>query len=412
MQSTLSFSFRASELIEQLKRSFNETLTGYWQIELVKVNGAIEANQANSGKLWYIAVVQGRVICSGSEKLSWASFLETLKSYISRLQTTQSKQALELLKQELSAKETPLLSKIIVEMANMKLVSHDDVMKALRLKILSDLDCYLFDYAGQAQFIPEPELLINAPMRGFELSGLLTEAMSRQMQWRQLRSYVPSLDSTLMLKSDAIEGSDLSAAQKQQLQNLLGQGRTLQAIAYHMGQDPLSVAKIFANLIGKGLVEAKEPKSETAYTDLQPEIFIVDDSLILVEQFRHLVTSWGYRVNYSNNALTAVQTMLEFKPVAIFLDVNMPGASGFDLIKQIRRQPQISSLPLVLLTAEKTVSNQWRAQWASCKFLAKPRTSAEIPVFRTELRQMLEEIAPNANTQNSTVNSQPIAINS
>lgn len=412
MQSTLSFSFRASELTEQLKRSFNETLTGYWQIELVKVNGAIQANQASSGKFWYIAVVQGRVICSGSEKLSWASFLETLKSYISRLQTTQSKQALELLKQELSAKETPLLSKIIVEMANMKLVSHDDVMKALRLKILSDLDWYLFDYAGQAQFIPEPELLINAPMRGFELSGLLTEAMSRQMQWRQLRSYVPSLDSTLILKSDAIEASDLSAAQKQQLQNLVKQGRTLGAIAYHMGQDPLSVAKTFASLIGKGLVEAKNPKSETAKTDLQLEIFIVDDSPILVEQFRHLVTSWGYRVHYSNNALTAVQTMLESKPVAIFLDVNMPGASGFDLIKQIRRQPHLSSLPLVLLTAEKTVSNQWRAQWASCKFLAKPRTSAEIPVFRTELRQMLEEIVPIANTQNSTVNSQPIAINS
>jgi CheY-like chemotaxis protein len=72
----------------------------------------------------------------------------------------------------------------------------------------------------------------------------------------------------------------------------------------------------------------------------------------------------------------------------------MPGASGFDLIKQIRRQPQLTSIPLVLLTAEKTVSNQWRAQWASCKFLAKPRTSAEIPVFRTELRQMLEEMAP------------------
>lgn len=412
MQSTLSFSFRASELTEQLKRSFNETLTGYWQIELVKVNGAIQANQASSGKLWYIAVVQGRVICSGSEKLSWASFLETLKSYISRLQTAQSKQALELLKQELSAKETPLLSKIIVEMANIKLVSPDDVMKALRLKILSDLDWYLFDYAGQAQFIPEPELLINAPMRGFELSGLLTEAMSRQMQWRQLRSYVPSLDSTLMLKSDAIEASDLSATQKQQLQNLVKQGRTLGAIAYHMGQDPLSVAKTFASLIGKGLVEAKSPNSETGKTDLQLEIFIVDDSPILVEQFRHLVTSWGYRVNYSNNALTAVQTMLESKPVAIFLDVNMPGASGFDLIKQIRRQPDLSSLPLVLLTAEKTVSNQWRAQWASCKFLAKPRTSAEIPVFRTELRQMLEEIVPIANTQNSNVNSQPIAINS
>lgn len=405
MTSNLSFSFRACELTEQLKRTFNETLTGYWQIELVRVNGAIEASKASDGKLWYLAVVQGRVICSGSEKLSWASFLKTLKSYTSRLQTTQSKQALEQLQQELSAKETPLLSKMIVEMANMKLVSHDDVMKALRLKILSDLDWYLFDYAGQAEFIPEPELLINAPMRGFELSGLLTEAISRQMQWKQLRAYVPSMDSTLVLKSEAVEASNISAAQKQQLQNLVKQGRTLQEIAYLMGQDPLFVAKTFANLIKKGLVEAKQPKTETANTDLQPEIFIVDDSPILVEQFRHLVTNWGYRVNYSNNALTAVQTMQESKPAVIFLDINMPGASGFDLIKQIRRQPQLSSLPLVLLTAEKTVSNQWRAQWASCKFLAKPRTSAEVPVFRTELRQMLEEMAPIANTQPLAVSS-------
>ena len=130
---------------------------------------------------------------------------------------------------------------------------------------------------------------------------------------------------------------------------------------------------------------------------MQPEIFIVDDSPILVEQFRHLVVSWGYRVNHSHNALTAVQTMLEFKPAVIFLDINMPGASGFDLIKQIRRQPQLSSIGLVLLTAEKTVSNQWRAQWANCKFLAKPSTTAQIPVFRTELRQLLEEMVPKVN---------------
>lgn len=398
MQSTLGFSFRASELGEQLRQAFNETLTGYWQIELAKANGAIEQSEASSEK-WYLAVVQGRVVCSGTQKLSWASFLETLKSYLPRLQTADAKQALALLQQELSSKQTPLLSKVIAEMANMKLLSHDDVIKALRLKILSDLDTYLQDYAGQAQFIPEPELLVNAPMRGFELSSLLTEAVSRQTQWKQLRTYVPCVDSKLILKPEAIEGSDLSEPQKQQLQNIVKQGRTLRAVAISMGKDPLEVAKTFANLISKGLVQAIEPKTDSTNTSLQPEIFIVDDSPILVEQFRHLVVSWGYRVNYSHNALTAVQTMLEFKPAAIFLDINMPGASGFDLIKQIRRQPQLSSIGLVLLTAEKTVSNQWRAQWASCKFLAKPRTSAEIPVFRTELRQLLEELVPKVSNQ-------------
>jgi CheY-like chemotaxis protein len=391
MQATLSFSFRASELTEQLKQAFNETLTGYWQIQLVK------ADRVGTSKFWHLAVIQGRVICSGSEKLSWKSFLEILKRYASRLQNSQAKQTFKQLEQELSIKETPLLSKIVAEMENMKLLSHDDVKQALRLKVLSDLDTYLFDYEGEAKFIAEPELLVNAPIRGFELSGLLTETVKRQMQWKQLRSYVPSPESFLLLKPEAIAGSDLSAAQKQNLQNLVQQGKTLNAIASAMGKDPLEAAKIFSLLIKKGLVEVSQQESESSHPNLQPEIFIVDDSSILVQQFCQLVKSWGYRVKYSNDSLIAVDKILESKPMAIFLDINMPGVSGFELIKQIRRQPEIASIPLVLLTAEKTVSNQWRAQWASCKFLAKPHTPAEISGFRTDLRTILEEIAPTAN---------------
>jgi CheY-like chemotaxis protein len=310
-------------------------------------------------------------------------------------------QAFGQLQQELSSKEAIPLSKIVVEMVNMKLVTHDDVTQALRQKILIDLDNFLFDYAGQAQFVPEPELVVNTPIRGFELSGLIVEAINRQSQWKQLQKYIPSLDSSLNLKQEAIETSNLTTPQKQQLQNLVKPGKNLAAIARTMGKDPLEVVKFFSQLIEKGLIEVQKPADDPADTQSMPEIFIVDDSPLLVQQFRQLVEGWGYQVKYSNNALTAVQTMMESQPVAIFLDINMPGASGFDLIKQIRRQPQLASLPLVLLTAEKSVSNQWRAQWASCKFLAKPRTPAEVPTFRSDLRQMLFEIAPT--TKNSLV---------
>lgn len=388
MESTLSFSFRAAELTAQLKQAFNETLTGYWQIQLAQTNGT------SSAKFWYLAVVQGRVIFSGTEKLSWASFIKTLHDYISRLQNAQSKQAFQQLQHDLSSEKTPSIGKIMVEMQNLKLLSHDDVIQALRLKILLDMDAYMFEHSGKAYFIPEPELLINAPIRGFELSNLLLESMNRQIQWKQMQSYFPSLDSILILKPEAVESSHMTAPQKQQLHNLVKQGRTLKAIAQHMGKDPLEVAKTFILVIKRGLVEVIKSETNSANTASQPEIFIVDDSPILVQQFRHLVVSWGYRVNYSNNALTAVQSILDSNPAAIFLDINMPGASGFDLIKLIRRQPQLSSIPLVLLTAEKTVSNQWRAQWASCKFLAKPRTPAETSIFQTELRQMLGEMAP------------------
>jgi CheY-like chemotaxis protein len=395
MQSNLGFSFGVAELTDRLKQVFDDTLTGYWQIQLSK------GDRLRTPQPRYLGVVQGRVICSGIEKLAWKSFLATLNQSIPQLRQPQTQQAFGQLQQELSSKEATPLSKIVVEMVNLKLVTHDDVTQALRQKILIDLDSYLFDYAGQAQFVPEPELVVNTPIRGFELSGLFVEAANRQNQWKQLQKYIPSLDSTLTLKQEAIEAASLPAAQQQQLQSLVQPGKNLAAIARAMGKDPLEVVKFFSRLIEKGLVEVERLTDTPTDSQSLPEIFIVDDSPLLIQQFRQLVEGWGYQVKHSNNAMTAVQTIMETQPSVIFLDINMPGASGFDLIKQIRRQPQLASLPLVLLTAEKSVSNQWRAQWANCKFLAKPRTPAEVPTFRSDLRQMLFEMAPT--TQNSLV---------
>jgi len=390
MQSNLSFSFGTSELTDRLKQVFDDTLTGYWQIQLSK------GERSRIPQHRYLGVVQGRVISSGIEKLAaWKPFLATLNQSIPQLRQPQAQQAFGQLQQDLSSKESTPLSKIVVEMVNLKLVTHDDVTQALRQTILIDLDTYLFDYAGQAQFFSEPELVANTPIRGFELSGLFVEAANRQSQWKQLQKYIPSLDSTLILKQEAIAAASMPTAQQQQLQNLVQPGKNLATIARAMGKDPLEVAKFFSRLIEKGLVEI-EKSTNPNDSKSSPEIFIVDDSPLLIQQFRQLVEGWGYQVKYSNNALTAVQSMMESQPLVIFLDINMPGASGFDLIKQIRRQPQLASLPLVLLTAEKSVSNQWRAQWANCKFLAKPRTPAEVPTFRSDLRQMLFEIAPTA----------------
>lgn len=363
-------------------------MTGYWQIKSTKANGG------SSAKLWFLAVVQGRVIFSGTQQLSWTSFVGTLQRYIFRLRDSQSEQVLQQLQIKFSSGQTPQLGKILIQMAYMNLLNHSEAIQALRLNILSDLDSYLFDCSGQAQFIPDCELMISTPTMGFELSVLLLEAAKRREQWRQLESYVPSLDSTLILKPEAVEGSKLTAVQKQRLQSLVGQGRTLDQISYSMSKDPLEVAKPFARLIQDGLVTVTGSRTNGAHAHAQPEIFIVDDSPILVQRFCHLVEKWGYRVSYSSDALTAVGTMLKSIPAIIFLDINMPGASGFELIKQIRRKPKLSSLPLVLLTAEKNVSNKWRAQWASCKFLAKPSTKEEIPTFQTELHTIIQEIAP------------------
>lgn len=197
---TLSFSFQTSELPKQLEQAFNETMTGYWQIKLAK------GNNNSSEKLWFLAIVQGKVIFSGNKKLSWVSFVETLQRYIYRLRNLQSQQAFQKLQmQMLSLEQAPQLGKIVLQMAYMKLLDHNEVIQTLRLQILSDLDLYLFDSSGQAEFIPDSELIVSAPTLGFELSSLLLNAVKRREQWHQLKKYGLLQSSTLILNYEVVE---------------------------------------------------------------------------------------------------------------------------------------------------------------------------------------------------------------
>jgi CheY-like chemotaxis protein len=125
-----------------------------------------------------------------------------------------------------------------------------------------------------------------------------------------------------------------------------------------------------------------------------PRVHVVDDSPVLLKQFGDLLNYWGYQVTLTDNATVAVDRMLEVRPDVIFLDINMPGLSGFELIAQIRRQAPLSSIPIVLVTAESNIANSIRAKWAKCKFLAKPRTADATQAFRDQLKALLRELAP------------------
>jgi CheY-like chemotaxis protein len=200
-----------------------------------------------------------------------------------------------------------------------------------------------------------------------------------------------------ILNGELMSRSNLNEKQKQLVQKLCSLGKPLSKIAEVTAKDPLDTAKMFANLIQSGLVSLQLPPqlaAKIAEKDKVPEVFIIDDSPLFLQKFQSLVTKWGYKVNVWTNTSTVIQKMLASSPSIVFVDVNMPGMSGFDLIKEVRRQPQLAALPLVLLTAENSLSNQWRAKWGNCKFLAKPRSTEEVSNFQVELRNLLSESVP------------------
>jgi len=60
-------------------------------------------------------------------------------------------------------------------------------------------------------------------------------------------------------------------------------------------------------------------------------------------------------------------------PCLVLLDLNMPGKSGFDVLKWIRAQPAISALPVVVLTSSRDETDIQRAyQHGANAYLLKP----------------------------------------
>ncbi|HAN46729.1 MAG TPA: response regulator [Cyanobacteria bacterium UBA8156] len=155
--------------------------------------------------------------------------------------------------------------------------------------------------------------------------------------------------------------------------------------------DKLAEKRTVAILPLSPLTVSPEPIATAARA---PTICVVDDSPVLLQQFAALLQEWGYDPLMVSQPQTAIAQMLAARPALAFLDINMPESSGFDLIAQIRRQPEIAKMPIVLVTSESNIANSLRAKWANSRFLAKPRSAGDIYTFRDALRRHLRELAP------------------
>ncbi|MDB9525279.1 response regulator [Oscillatoria sp. CS-180] len=381
-QETQNFLFGPEALPHKIVQESDFSLTGCWHHQLQVTS------QTQASASWYLYLSHGKAVFSGSDLLSIGNVISTAERYVPRLRNSETKQFIKGLQLKLvpDIQDEPLetLPNLLNNLFQLNIVGPQEIQRALRLKILQDFDEFLFDYAGQASFLPNSKLADQLPNIGFDLQELLAEAQRRRIIWNNIKTLIPSTDSQLVIKNDAIQSAKLATQHKQKLNELISYGGTLSSISTALGQDTLEIARGLAQLVHKGLLAVQSAAKRDG------EVWIIDDSPQILHQFQRLVSSWGYQVRSHSDAASAVEAMMHAKPKAIFLDVNMPKLSGFDLLKQIRRQSSLANVPLIMLTGEKTLSNNWKARWSGCKFLSKPLSAEEIPDFTYNLRMLLE----------------------
>ena len=76
-------------------------------------------------------------------------------------------------------------------------------------------------------------------------------------------------------------------------------------------------------------------------------VLVVDDNHDAATSLVRLLTSvWGQEVRVAHDGPSALEVASEFHPELVLLDIGLPGMSGYEVAKNLRRRPEFESDPI------------------------------------------------------------------
>ncbi len=108
-------------------------------------------------------------------------------------------------------------------------------------------------------------------------------------------------------------------------------------------------------------------------------ILCVDDEDFNLDLLEALLRPHGYETLTALNGREALAVLAE-KPVdLVLLDINMPVMNGHELCKKIKSDPQLSHIPVIMITSLDSKENKMKGMEAGAEeFLSKPFDQAEM----------------------------------
>lgn len=108
-------------------------------------------------------------------------------------------------------------------------------------------------------------------------------------------------------------------------------------------------------------------------------VLIADDSADIREMWRLWLTCWGFAVDEAANGAEAVQKAKLHPPDLVLMDLWMPVLDGLDATRALKADPVTASVPVLALSAQRTMPAAAQAKEAGCEILlGKPLDPDEL----------------------------------
>jgi DNA-binding response OmpR family regulator len=107
-------------------------------------------------------------------------------------------------------------------------------------------------------------------------------------------------------------------------------------------------------------------------------ILVVDDNREIVDSLALILGEEGYVVDTAYDGRVALEIIASTAPDAVVLDIGMPGISGYDVVREVRRRYQRRPL-MIAFTAWSEVSDKILAKQVGFDhYLEKPASPRDL----------------------------------
>jgi len=83
---------------------------------------------------------------------------------------------------------------------------------------------------------------------------------------------------------------------------------------------------------------------------MKKKILIIEDEKILLDLLQKKLSQEGYDILASHNGKEGLKAMKEQKPDLILLDIIMPKMSGFEVMEEMNKDPELKEIPIIIVS--------------------------------------------------------------
>ncbi|GAB4032082.1 MAG: hypothetical protein Fur0012_10200 [Elusimicrobiota bacterium] len=112
---------------------------------------------------------------------------------------------------------------------------------------------------------------------------------------------------------------------------------------------------------------------------MEHKILIADDDIEMLNLLYEILSSVNYKVVKAEDGVKALEEARKELPSLIMLDIHMPNKNGIQTLKEIKSDPLLKNIPVIMLTVEGSPSDiQHCMIYGANTYITKPAKKDDI----------------------------------